>query len=270
MSNSLRIALGFGLITLAAISYLHNSSTAYPFGWSGATGKPGSFTYGCTCHNQEPSQETSVTISSSAKNFEPGKTYEFIVHTSNPAQVAAGVGISAFAGVLDTIEGEGLQTDQNSMGELIHYQPKGFINGRTDWRFLYTAPSDRTTDTIYAVANAVNGNGGVDEGDLWNAAPKYVITIGSAKVDQQKPIDVQVMPNPASDRLVLKASSMSPDRYHLMLIDATGKTVLQESINISGALNHSIDIRSIAAGLYSIRLENSVGIVFNAKAVIRR
>jgi hypothetical protein len=272
MSISFRVALCFAFLAILASSYLLDDGRAYPTGWSGATGDPDGFGFGCTCHNQQPSEQTTVTIGTSATAFEPGKTYEFVVSTSNPAQVAAGVDVSAFAGVLDTVRGEGLQPDQNGLGELVHSRPKPLINGRTSWRFLYTAPIDKESDTIYAVSNAVNGNGGVDEGDLWNAAPKYVLAIGNtASVNKgSATARCRIMPNPASDRIEIISDKLSAGSYRLRLNDLSGRAFFTQEIKVSGLLDHQVDVRSIPSGVYSLSLLSDGRAAFTSLINIRR
>ncbi len=66
-------------------------------------------------------------------------------------------------------------------GELTHATPKLFTGDTVTWSFSYHAPSVQGRGTVYAVAESVNGNGLPDNGDQWNFADNFVVTIASSE-----------------------------------------------------------------------------------------
>jgi hypothetical protein len=269
----MRLLLRYSLIVIATllitIKYFTEIGMAYPFGWAPATEKniavDNGIPVGCTCHNPDATEATEVNVHTEIDvNIEAGKTYEFVAAVSSPSQLAAGINIAAFAGTLDTIVGEGLTVDNFDGTSLVHWQPKGMLNGKTAWRFRYTAPTDRTSDTIYATSNAVNGNGAVDNGDIWNHAPKYVVQITpQSSVAKPGMSSISVYPNPAAEVLKIE----SDQKLALITVtDALGKEQMQVTPSSSSML---LNVRVLTPGVYVVKMLASSGAVTTERVVIR-
>ena len=265
-----RAALCVAFVGFIIVKYFTAIGIAYPFGWAPATEKNiavnNGIPVGCTCHNEEASNATEINLHPllADQSIVASNQYEFVVAVSSPSQLAAGVNISAFAGKLDTILGEGLTFDNWDAKELMHSQPRPMMNGKTAWRFRYTAPIDRTTDTIYAVSNAVNGNGDVDNGDLWNLAPKYIVNITpKSGVSSSKAMTVRVAPNPASDLLSVTCASQLTK---ISIADLVGREVRSTVANANPV---TLDLRDLPAGTYVLTAVGSDGKVHSEKFMVR-
>ena len=162
-----------GLALLAIGSYAIRQSNAHSSGITGTTEK--NTESGCYCHCSTPSNNTTVTITTSATTFVAGQTYQFTASVSNSGESEAGIDIATEYGTLDTVGGDGLYS---SNGELTHSSPKSLT---ATWTFKWTAPSNSASDTIFATGNAVNGDGKDDCLDEWNHSSKYIIHISTVK-----------------------------------------------------------------------------------------
>jgi len=74
-------------------------------------------------------------------------------------------------------------------------------------------------------------------------------------------VGVDLMPNPASDNVEVVFGSASPGRTHIEVIDATGKVLAMQwsSSTTSGMQRDVLDLTSIAAGIYTVRVTDANG-----------
>lgn len=74
-------------------------------------------------------------------------------------------------------------------------------------------------------------------------------------------ISIEAFPNPTSSILILDFNVSRQQIIEISLYDALGKsyTLPQSKLNISGNMQHQIDLSLIAAGNYFIRLRNPEG-----------
>ena len=73
----------------------------------------------------------------------------------------------------------------------------------------------------------------------------------STGVEEPQPTRLVAYPNPASDELIV--SLAAPAAFSVL--DATGRTVIQDSARTSG--QHRIEIASLPAGLYTLQVEGA-------------
>ncbi len=80
--------------------------------------------------------------------------------------------------------------------------------------------------------------------------------------------DFSIYPNPATEKIQLSIQSNKKENYIVTIVDIAGKTVITSKIStISGTGNQSIDIRSIAKGIYTVQIDNGKD-QFSKKLVI--
>lgn len=90
----------------------------------------------------------------------PGETatFRFEVQSAVPNQRAAGLDIAVDAGTLEAIQGQGARVFAQ-VNELTHTAPKNNDDsGVAAWEFLWTAPDEPGTYTLYGAGNSVNRN----------------------------------------------------------------------------------------------------------------
>ena len=152
---------------------------------------------GCICHNQYYNDSVYVWIEGPDSVF-IGDTVQFKLFMTGGPAVAGGFNIATYFGILNSID----TTTQVISGELTHTMPNPFANDTATWNFLYTTPDSIVTDTLYSVANSVNGNGNPTL-DEWNFGENFAINVIDQPVDLKnkrlQPVDFalyQNYPNP--------------------------------------------------------------------------
>lgn len=83
---------------------------------------------------------------------------------------------------------------------------------------------------------------------------------------------ISVYPNPVASNFVNVAfEKVTPGRYTIELMDASGRKVLNQAAEINGVQNQKVNLpKSTAGGMYLIRVINADGkIVFNDKIVVQ-
>ena len=126
---------------------------------------------GCTCHNEIPSNDVSVSISG-PDTLQVGQSSVYIVTISGGPIKAAGTNIAASDGELFPVS----RDLKKLKGELTHTSPKYFSSGKVTFQFSYSAPQIAGEQNLYANGNSVNMNG-KKTGDSWNYAPTKTILI---------------------------------------------------------------------------------------------
>jgi len=94
--------------------------------------------------------------------------------------------------------------------------------------------------------------------------------IGNVSVEEQEAFtELEVFPNPATDALNVNFSSKTNQSVELRLVSVTGEAVYSNSLsNISGDVNHKIDVSNFAKGIYILNLTSTEGTV-NKKVIIK-
>lgn len=158
--NTLLALLFSGIILYAGIE----SST----GITGTTQKNGD---GCVCHNLNPDPNVWVRIEG-PDTLLHGQTAQYTIKLSGGAAVKGGFNVASHLGNL--IAGPGVQKIGS---ELTHSTAPNFTDSILAWTFSFTALNNNYTDTLYSVANSVNGDGIPGSEDKWNFGVKFPIVV---------------------------------------------------------------------------------------------
>lgn len=131
---------------------------------------------GCrSCHGNAPSADTTVTLIAPTL-VEPGQAVTLSLTIENSGQTEAGLNVAATGGSFT-----GGDRSWVVQGEITHTSPARLSGGEYTFSFDWTAPAEEGTYTIFAVGNAVNGDGR-SSGDDWNLT-QASIAVGSECVD---------------------------------------------------------------------------------------
>lgn len=117
---------------------------------------------GCVgCHG---GGEVGLSMSASPSTIDPGDQVTITLTVDAPGKNAAGVFISADAGEMQTIGGQGLA---EVMAGLTHSSPKSMSGGTTQFQFRWIAPDDpgAVRFSISVLAANANGSSSGDMGD---------------------------------------------------------------------------------------------------------
>ncbi len=125
--------------------------------------------------------------------------------------------------------------------------------------FTWTAPVSGTgIVSVFGALNAVNNNGGADNGDLWNTAQLVLneITAPSAVASITGNISVTAYPNPVNNELNLQIDNALPGAYSYQVFDVMGRNMGGGSIEMNAASNKAtINTSNWAYGTYNVVIE---------------
>lgn len=271
--NIITLALAVIVATGTSAFIIKNST-----GITGYAGSPGEGTCN-SCHGGGVSAVSGITVSSvpafstnanSDLEYMPDSTYEISVEVSaagfsrygfasqilNPSHTNAGTLQNAGAGVKFLNVG--------SKRSAVHTTPKITSTGSAIFTYKWLAPSSGDA-TIYAISNAVNGNG-LTSGDfviapvsmaLVAAPPPPPDTTNLVGIKTTAAIisRVSVFPNPASDLATLSYYLHKVGSTNIEIVDIKGARIKllysqQESPGMHSTL---LDLRGIDPGVYFIK-----------------
>ncbi len=94
--------------------------------------------------------------------------------------------------------------------------------------------------------------------------------IGNVGVEEPEAFaEVEVFPNPATDALNVNFHLENSQSIEVRLVNVTGEAIYTDKLtNVSGTVNHKIDVSSFAKGIYILNLTSSAGTV-NKKIIIK-
>lgn len=237
-------------------------------------GKPGRLltnSGGCgDCHGNA-SSNTSISIVSKSGSFtiQPGSKAEFTAIVAHSTKTGAGINIgvkssptsNTNSGTLEVIAGQGLK---KSSSELVQSSPKTMTNGKAEFSFSWTAPSQEGVYYLMATGNAVNRNGG-DSGDEWNfMAPIQITVAASTNIDDiQELRSLQVFPNPIQEYSMFQFSLQTSSEVTYEIIDMMGRTLFTQPLGVLNEGIHSVNFLGLYSmlnsGHYMISVQTSSG-----------
>lgn len=209
------------------------------------------------------------------EEYEPGKTYTFRLRINAGAGAPAGYGFQAVAltGDDDAFAGawgdppNGIQIttiDDRDYAE--HSSPSNSNTFEIDW----TAPEEGVV-RFYAAGNAVNRNGQPTGDSALPLANPLVIQPMAAGIFgvEKLAVDLRVSPVPAVDQLDLRIGGAAPGRYELSLVDALGRPLHRETIDLyAGEQTKTLNLSALPAGHYFVRLSDGRRVA--AQAVVKQ
>jgi hypothetical protein len=253
MKINILLAITFlSFITYANLDYLH--------GITGMTLRDGGI--GCVCHGTEPTISVNVWIEG-PDSLIINQTEQYKLLMMGGPAIKGGFNVASYFGTLNSID----TLVSLISGELTHSSPNPFSNDTISWNFSYTAPDSLTTDTIYSVANSVNGNGNPSQ-DQWNFGENFIIHIIDNPVNIEtgdlQPEDFvlhQNYPNPFNPSTNIRFSISDFGFVSLKVYDILGNevAVLVNEMKSSGIYNVEFSpesgIRNPASGIYLYQLK---------------
>ena len=223
---------------------------------------------GCQCHGIEFTDSVMVWIEGPDSLFVSDSVKYKILMTGGPA-VAGGFNIAIRYGAIDSVDtlSHRMLFLEGFPLELTHTMPNAFINDTVFWNFKYTAPDSSVVDTIYSVANSVNGDG-IPFNDQWNFGANFPVSVVDIPVtveDETLPSQFQLSqnyPNPFNPNTKIKYSIPQSSNVVIKVFDILGyeiESLINEQkppgeyeveFNSTG-LNH----QSLPSGIYFYRIQ---------------
>lgn len=230
---------------------------------------------GCACHDLEPSANVNVWIEGPDMVI-VSDTVDYKIFMTGGPSVKGGFNVAVYYGVVDSADTL-TQTLLFFKGDeqLTHTMPNTFVNDTVVWNFKYTAPDTIVVDTIYSVANSVNGDGNPIPGDEWNFGANFPVVVIDNPVtveDEISPVQFRLSqnyPNPfnPSTNIQYAVSSLPTGQagrqfVSLKVYDVLGNEVATLVNEEKPVGSYEIDfsvgqnsILSLSSGIYFYRLQ---------------
>ena len=231
---------------------------------------------GCECHfPSTPTDSVLVWIEGPDSVFVSDTVQFKLFMTGGPA-VAGGFDLASYFGILDSVD----TLTHIIAGELTHTNPNPFSNDTVSWKFLYTAPDSIVTDTLYSVANSVNGNGNPTL-DQWNFGENFAIAVIDHPVNVENRslipegfVLYQNYPNPFNPSTKIKftipvtVSEVEGSLVTLKIYDVLGNEIatLVNEEETAGEYEIEFSANNIPSGIYLYKL--SVGSFNDTKKMV--
>lgn len=219
---------------------------------------------GCLCHGIEFTDSVHVWIEGPDSLLISDSVEYKVLITGGPA-VAGGFNIAVRYGTIDSVDtlSHRMLFSEGFPLELTHTMPNTFKNDTVFWSFKYTAPNSIVVDTIYSVANSVNGDGNPILGDKWNFGenfPVRVIDIPVTVEDEILPSEFQLAqnyPNPFNPGTSIEYTVSSRQYISLKVYDILGNEVasLVNEEKPSGTYQVRFNGTQLSSGVYIYKLE---------------
>lgn len=276
MKNTLLSLLLIFTALLGSSAFIIKSSNSI----AGYTGSPGEGT--CSnpgCHNGGTSSSSGITITAvpafsvninSDSEYMPDSTYQITIETTangfskygfgceilTPSATNSGTMFAAGAGVKFLNSG--------AKRNAVHTTAK---NGNTaQFTFKWTAPSSGDA-TIYAIGNAVNGNGSTS-GDFVISPTSLNLVPAPTPVDTTIDLvnireiktglvsQVSVFPNPAVGITQISYYLETPKHIRIELVNINGSLVkaLYDDRESAGQHSQILNLQNVSSGVYFIKL----------------
>lgn len=119
----------------------------------------------------------------------------------------------------------------------------------------------KKAEQVYNVSDFANANFAFSKNKNENAVAKTIVKNS-----------VNIYPNPVSDKkLNIQFSNLVKGKYVIQLNDMKGETIMQKEVTISGSQTESLNVSSVSAGMYSLRVINEKGEnIYNNKVIVSR
>ncbi len=223
---------------------------------------------GCECHGIEPSVSVHIWIDGPDTVIVSDTVAFKILMTGGPA-VEGGYNVAAIYGALvavDSLSQTMVYLDTLPL-QLTHTMPNPFINDTVVWDFNYSAPDSIVVDTIYSVANSVNGDG-IPFDDQWNFGANFPVVIIDNPVtveDEISPVQFhlsQNYPNPFNPSTSIQYTVGTRQFVSLKVYDILGNEVATLVNEELAAGSYEVEFKStglihqtLPSGIYFYRLQ---------------
>ncbi|NWF49257.1 MAG: T9SS type A sorting domain-containing protein [Ignavibacteriaceae bacterium] len=213
---------------------------------------------GCICHNITADSTVKVWVEGPDSLF-TGATGSYKIYLTGGPSVFGGFNVASRFGSLDTADTNVIKL----LGELTHKNPLAFVNDTVFWSFDYTAPDSVIVDTIYSVANSVNGDSIPTELDKWNFGENFPVKVIQRPSEIEEDITTpeifvleQNYPNPFNPSTIIEWQIKRSGFVSLKIFDSEGKetAVLIEGYKSEGKYLSVFNGKDFSSGVYYCRL----------------
>lgn len=257
------LLLTLSVAAVAALTTLQSNQNGPASNGNQATGAPGSGTACTSCHaggsygtmtiDIEMRTDSGTTVS----EYVPGYDYEVAISVNHSSGTPSGFGaqIVPLADADNSLAGSWSNQSDNAKltttGNGRVYLEHKAKSATNEFTATWTAPTTGTGDvTFYMAGNAVNGNNATngDNAVLDNVTFSEVIPDTANGISQLDEDKIKLFPNPAVNTITIQSSSDYVEIYNLK-----GELVIAQNLK-----NKMIDLSSLNAGLYFVKVDDSI------------
>lgn len=216
---------------------------------------------GCTCHSTQSDNSVTVQIIG-PDTLVRGQSAQYEIKLTGGPAVQGGFNVASFLGSLNPVD----NSSKILQSELVHTSAKSFSGGSVSWNFNFTAANQVYKDTLYSVANSVNGDGSNSSLDRWNFGQKFVVTV----IDQPSNVDdkntllknftlQQNYPNPFNPGTIISYSIPKGTFVTLKIYDVIGNEVatLVNETKSAGKYDINFNASELSNGVYLYQLKTN-------------
>ncbi len=260
------ILIPFGAI-VASVMLLGNSGGRAASGGRGATGAPGETTTCSGCHMGGTAPTVTLTLLNSAStavtSYMPGADYT--IRFNLTSSTASGFAFQML-GLLDAgnVDPKGFSdagTNNYKLTTLTSnsrtYAEHDGVSTMPTFNVTWKAPVAGSGPlTIFAVGNAVNGNGGTGGDGVAATTLKLTesATINTKEADNAA-IGLKILANPVQDVATIAVNLKSGGAYRLLVRDLSGRALVQENRTLAaGEQTIEIGAADWQPGIYVVEL----------------
>lgn len=233
---------------------------------NGKTGYTSKTSTGCgTCHGGNAGAAVTVTLNG-PRSVKPGEKVDFSIVVGHATARSAGVSVTirsaatAPTGAVGELSvaasGSGLRVRTPGSGqEITQAAPKTIVDKQVTFNFSWTAPETPGSYYVQAVANAVNGNGGPDNGDDWTFLEPVEIKVEATSSVEDLPAFSALYPNPLAPSQLLHLDAEFIGTTHVSVVNVQGVVMIDEMMDLSnGVLPRPL--AELPRGVYMITARN--------------
>lgn len=227
---------------------------------------------GCVCHTI-PQDSTVFTRVEGPHSLRPGETALYRVYVSGGPALGGGYNVASRFGTLGAADSSSRLLDN----ELTQMYPKAFPSGAQSiwWDFYYTAPVNKTQDTIYSVGLSTNHDFIPNEYDLWAFGPKFVVNISRNVTSVEENGGVSSFkldgnyPNPFNPSTKISFQLPFAAEVSLTVYNSSGEIVgaIKNLQRDSGKQSIDFDGTNLPSGIYFYKI-SAAGSVLSGKMVL--
>lgn len=267
--------LSISILTLSGIFIGHQAISNASGSPGNLTGSPASNGTTCatSCHTGGTVSGETVTITSDipSTGFEENTEYTITITANNGGGTLNKAGFEAsveeggsYQGTLTAdMSGTKLVASNNGVS---HSTPATLSNGSTTWTFKWNSGMSPDGTVVYAAVNFVNGDGGFT-GDVTQTGT-LTLNKESISLSENWLEEFAVYPNPANERIVVKAQLLEQNNITIALHDLTGKEIKSLSTSSTLYVQEEIELDNIKSGIYILSLTSGEN-VSHQKIVIQ-
>ncbi len=257
-------------------------------GKAGYTGSPGEVTCSAAtggCHSGGSSTASSVTITSNPSfvnnEYAPGTAYTINITVSAAGFTKFGFGCEVLtsanvdAGIMQNPGlGTKFLTAFNGRKNATQTTTQTGSTGAFTFSFEWVAPAAGTGNvTFYYAGNAVNGTGNTagDLGINGSLLVNEASTIGISELSKNvEALTISAFPNPANEFINIGYTLPTSQNITIELINMQGEIVktMNAGYEPEGKQSHFIGLKTIANGIYFLRVKTNTTIIGQKSIVI--